>query len=91
MGTKYIKAVISVKDKLCTTLLGTEGDTIISELIAMYYLLITCTSEIYSCMAIPVCKADNIILVETPLLSKTPKFTGRLYKLNLTKREWKII
>ena len=36
-------------------------------------------------MAIPVCKADNFILVETPLLSKTPKFTGRSYKLNLIK------
>ena len=63
----------------------TEGD-IISELYnSNVLLLIICRLEIYSCMAIPVCKADNIILVETPLLSKTPKFTGRSYKLNLIK------
>ena len=39
-----------------------------------------------SSMNVPVCQGDNIILVETPLLSKTPEFTGRAHKYNLI--EW---
>ena len=42
-----------------------------------------CVYALKMSICLPVCQGDNFILVETPLLSKTPKFTGRTHKRNL--------
>ena len=37
----------------------------------------------YSYTSVPICQSDNFNLVKTPLLGKTPEFTGWPYKHNL--------
>ena len=50
----------------------------------MYVLQYMCLCmSIYVYLYVPVCQSDDIILVETPLLSNTLKFSGRSYKHNL--------